>query len=291
MSLRILKVFNNSVVLATGAGAGDGASADGSADGEVVLLGRGLGFQKAPGDLVDTAAIEKQFVPGGVATGDQLTAYLEEIPAADLALTQEIVAEARAELGSQVSDHVIFPLADHLSFALRRVREGIAMEYPLRWEVTSLYPREVAFARRALAIVARERGVELPAGEAVPLALHFVNAQFGAGEMAATVQVTDALRESLVILHEELTVVIDEDSSDTARFVTHLRFLIARRMNGKAVAAVDPAVQAALRTANAAEYATAGRIAAMLDQRFGWETGEDERLYLTIHVARLAASA
>ena len=51
-AMEILRVFNNNVVLAKG---GDG--------GEVILTGRGLGFQAKPGQTVDESKVVRTFVP------------------------------------------------------------------------------------------------------------------------------------------------------------------------------------------------------------------------------------
>ena len=49
--MKIDKVYNNNVGLAKG---DDGE--------EFIVMGRGLGFQKKPGDEIDTALVEKMFV-------------------------------------------------------------------------------------------------------------------------------------------------------------------------------------------------------------------------------------
>lgn len=150
-------------------------------DREVVLLGRGLGYKAAAGDRVVHTNVERTFVPGGSTSAERLVALLNEIPAEDLELTEEIVAAARQTLGQHVTDALIVPLADHLSTALRRAADGeTELEYPLQWEVRHLYPAEAMFGREALRMVERRRGIRLPDVEAVPIALHLVNAQFGA---------------------------------------------------------------------------------------------------------------
>ncbi|BDI22591.1 transcription antiterminator LicT [Herbiconiux sp. L3-i23] len=271
-----MKVFNNSVVLA--------ADDEGR---ETVVLGRGVGFQRASGDPVDEALVEKRFVPGGADVSARVAAYLEDVPLEDIAVAQEIVVAARAALGTAVPDTAVLPLADHLSFALRRIREGIAIDYPLRWEVNTLYPREFEFARTALALVEQKRGVTLPEGEAVSLTLHLVNAQFGVTEMAETMQLTTAMSRALALIGEELGAPIEEDSVDAARFVTHLRYLVVRRMRGLHPASVDSALGEALRTADPDAYRVAMQVADQLAGDLGWDIDDDERLYLAIHVRRL----
>lgn len=280
--MKVLKVFNNSVVL----GVDDSGT-------ELVLLGRGVGFQAKQGDTVDEGLVERTFVPDRSTTAERIAAFVQEIPRADIEVTEEIVREARRALGDHVTDHVLIPLADHVSFALRREREGATqIDYPLRWEVENLYPNEVAFSHEALAIIERRTGVRLPDLEAVPLALHFVNAQFGsAADIDVTLRMTEVLTETLDIIGAEYHVQIDERSPVVARFVTHLRYLFRREQQGRQLPSVADTLLEAVRTAQPREYACGQRIADLLGQRFGWDVGPEEVLYLTLHVARLTVSA
>ncbi|MCV2395740.1 PRD domain-containing protein [Actinotalea sp. M2MS4P-6] len=281
MGVKVLKVFNNNVVL--------GVDDHGA---ELVLLGRGLGFQMAPGAEIDLERVERRFVPSGATTPERIAAFVDEIPLADIELTERVVDLARQRLGGHVTENVLIPMADHLSFALRRAAEGAGeIEYPLQWEVHSLYPAEVAVAREALDLVAAERGVRLPDVEAVPLALHLVNAQFGAADLSTTVQMTELLREVIDIIESEYQVEIDEGSVDVARFVTHLRYLFVRQRAGKKLRETPEELHAALRSARPNEYTSAGRIGTLLADRFGWAVTTDEILYLALHVSRLVDAA
>lgn len=279
--MKVVKVFNNNVVL----GVDDRGV-------EVVLLGRGLGFGAAPGADVDGAKVERRFVPSGTTTAERIAAFVDEIPPEDIALTERVVEAARAALGDHVTEHVLVPMADHISFALRRAREGVEpIEYPMRWEVQHLYPAEVAFARQALDLIAAERGVRLPDVETVPLALHLVNAQLGAGDLASTVRMTEVLGQVLGLIREDYGLDIDDESVEVARFVTHLRYLFVREQRGKALAEHRGALHEAVRSARPREWACAERVAALLTERFGWAVTDDEVLYLTIHVSRLTDAA
>lgn len=275
--MRLVKVFNNNAVL--------GVDERGT---EVVLVGRGLGFRVYPGSSIDPALVERTFVPTDAAAVDRLAALVGGIPIEDIELTERIVEVARAALGDHVTEHVILPLADHIAFALRRAAvDAPGIDYPLRWEVQTLYRAEVAVARQALAMIQDARGVRLPEEEAIPVALHFVNAQFGVGDIETTVAMTEILREIIAIVEEEYAVTISEDSVDVARFVTHLRYLFLRQRQGKAVHESPLELHQALRAARPREYTSAGRIGTLLAERFSWEIATDEILYLALHVSRL----
>lgn len=275
--VKVVKVFNNNVVL--------GMDERGC---ERVLLGRGLGFQATPGDEVDADRIERRFVPSASANADRIAAFIDEIPLADIELTERVVELARERLGANVTEHVLVPLADHISFALRRAAQGAEeIEYPLRWEVQHLYPAEVAVAGEALDLIERERGVRLATVETVPLALHLVNAQLGAPDLSTTVQMTKVLRRILAHISEEYGLQIDEGSVEVARFVTHLRYLFLREQRGQKLSGTADALHDALRGARPREYVTAGRIGELLGEEFDWSITTDELLYLALHVSRL----
>ena len=279
--MRITRVFNNNVVLATD-----------ERGRELVLSGRGLGFKAAAGQEVDASRVEKTFVAGGSTSAERLAAFVDEIPLADIEVAEEILRGARETLGTHITDAVLVPLADHVSFALRRAREGVAeIEYPLRWEVEHLYPAEAAFGREALRIIERRRGVRLPDLEAVPLALHFVNAQFGSSDLGTTLRMTEVLTETLGIVRAEFGIDIDEDSVPVARFVTHLRYLFYRQQQGTRFADVGAPLVQAVRAAHPREYDCGVRVAELLTTRFAWDVGGEEVLYLALHVARLTADA
>ena len=283
-SLRVKQVLNNSVIL--------GVDDTGI---EMILLGAGIGFRSRPGDLVDPASVQRTFVPEGIGSIERLASMVEEISIDAVAASEEVMRAGRDRLGPYVTARVLIPLADHIGFALRRAREGVTFEYPLRSELSYLYPAELEFGREALDIIERRTGVRLPAVEAVPIAMHFVNAQFGSDDMRDYVRMTEALQRILQIIQEEYGLAFDEDSVDVARFITHLRFLFVRsrqRAGAAPVAVHSTDSNALLETVRATrprQYASAVRIAALLEEVFSWSVDEDEMLYLSLHVARLTA--
>lgn len=278
--MEIKKVFNNNIVLGT-----DQRGRD------AVLMGRGIGFHAKPGDGVDTSRIERTFIPDDAGhPAERIAAFLEEIPLADIELTEEIIRLGRAAFGERVSGRLLLALADHLSFALRRAREGLTVPYPLQWEVAALYPREVSFARSILVLVEERTGVALPDQEATPFALHFVNAQFGHDDLARTMEMTEVFGAVLQQVRERFGIAADESSLDVTRFITHLRYLFLRQEKGAVPAGDQGQLYEMVKATQPEEFACAVEIRKMLESRFSWDLNENEVLYLTLHVARLTAS-
>lgn len=283
--MRVQQVLNNSVVL--------GVDDNGV---ETVLLGPGLGFRTKPGDEIDPATVQRIFVHEDIGSLKRLAAMVEEISIEAVTAAEEVVRLGRQRLGKHVTYRMLIPLADHLGVALQRVQQGQSIEYPLRSELSYLYPNELEFAREAVGLIRARTGIDLPATEAVPIAMHFVNAQFGSQDMRDYVRMTESLQRILGIIEAEYGLSFAEDSVSVARFVTHLRFLFvrARRKEDvplpKRVAGVEPAaLLETVRASSPRQYASAVAIGALLEETFGWNVDDEELLYLSLHVARLTA--
>lgn len=276
----VLKVFNNNVVLAR----------DDSGR-EVVLTGRGLGFQAKAGMTVDADKVVQTFIPDAQTDAAQLSAFLTEIPPEHLSLAADILRQAQGTLGTSFGQAMIIPLADHLTFAIRRVRQGLVLEYPLRAEVSHLYPAELRAARDAVALARERTGVALPDDEAVPIALHFVNALFASDDLARTFQMTEVFQQVFAVLESAYQRTFDTESINAARFITHLRYFFVRVDAGKQLVEDQDAFASTIRTAFPEAHVCAERVQALLELRLGKPINADEVTYLTLHVARLAAEA
>lgn len=113
-AMEILRVFNNNVVLAKG---GDG--------GEVILTGRGLGFQAKPGQTVDESKVVRTFVPSDGRDPDHLAQMLADIPPEIIRVVVESMQEAGLGERETGSTTLVMALSDHVANAVERVRRGI----------------------------------------------------------------------------------------------------------------------------------------------------------------------
>ena len=279
---QILRVFNNNVVLARDASGH-----------EVVLTGRGLGFQGRPGQPVDPTKVARVFQPAGTPDEESFGALLADIPPEHVELAADALEWAGVDAGvtgsGKALGSLVVALADHLSFAIKRQRSGIVIEYPFRGEVAHLYPDEYASAGRVLARVNAGLDLPLPEAEAVAIALHLVNASFARTDLTSTQRMTELLQQVFAVLEASFARPFDTNSINAARFVTHLRYFFVRFERERQLDEDKEVLGAAVRTAYPEAATCAGRIRALLELRLGQPLTEDETTYLTLHVARLAA--
>lgn len=276
--MEILRVLNNNVVLAR-----DDAGTD------VVLSGRGLGFQARPGQRVDPARVTRTFRPSDGRDPDHLAQLVAGIPPEALHLVADAMTHAGLADAASSNPALVIALADHISFAARRLALGMVVDYPLTAEVKHLYPDEFAAAGRLLTAVNTRLPTPLPDSEAVALSLHLVNAGFATGDLAFTYTMTGVIQQMVAVIEGTYRVRLDHDSVSVGRFVTHLRFLFVRIHSHRQLDDEHSPIGVAIRAAYPDALAVARRLAAIVELRLGAPVTQDELSYLTLHVARLAA--
>lgn len=282
--MRISRIYNNNVALTVN-----------HLGQEAVVIGRGIAFGKRKGQMIDPAAVEQTFVPEQGMSGERLSLTLSEIPAEILSIATGLESRVRADGVLELSNSFIIPLADHLHYAVMRAREGVRVDYPLAPEVTLLYPCEVEYGRSVIAAVRERLQVQMDPGEAIPLALHLVNAQFATADMSQAFRMTEVFAQVFEIIEASYEQKIDPDSMSAARFVTHLRYLFVRASRASAESAEhaedevsQPSLLAALRADAPRAYACAQKVLLVLQMQLKQSLTRDELTYLTIHIARLA---
>lgn len=288
--MKILRVFNNNVVLATrvGVGAADAA--------EVVLTGRGIGFGASAGDEVDESKVSRVFSPQDSRDPDHVAAI-----AADVPLWFVELAGALTD-GLGVPSPTVLALADHLHMAVRRVElsaehdgrpESVHTPHPLEAEVRHLYPEELSTARTLLGRVnlrlAEKASPSLPGAEAVSIALHLVNAGFHTGDLQTTYRMTGIFSQLFDVIDSAYGVTVDRHSVNAARFITHMRYLFVRVNDSAQLDEGFSALSSTLVESHPEAVSCSNRLASVLELRLGTELSDDERSYLALHVTRLAA--
>ncbi|KAB7789271.1 PRD domain-containing protein [Bifidobacterium cebidarum] len=278
--MEILRVFNNNVVLAN----------DGNG-GEVILTGRGLGFQAKPGQSVDESKIVRTFVPADGRDPDHLAQMLSDIDPEIIRIIVDAMKETglgKREIGSTT---LVMALADHIAGAIARQKRGIAVEYPLTGEVSNLYPKEYEQGHALLKAINAKLVEPLPDGEETSLAMHLVNAGFATGDLTYTYTMTGVIQQMLDIIEHAYGLKLDRESVNVGRFITHLRYLFIRIHQNKQLVDEPAPIVKAIREAYPEALRCASTIGGLLELRLDADVSEDEVAYLAMHVARVTADA
>ncbi|GMA38514.1 transcription antiterminator BglG [Mobilicoccus caccae] len=275
--MEVVRALNNSAVLAT-SGSGE----------RCVLMGKGIGWNKGLGDAVDMAAVTQRFVPDGSHSLPQLAAFLADIDLDIVLVAQSIVELAARRLGVAGEQPLLLTIADHIHHAQLRLgaEEG---PHPLSWEIDQLYPEEAVIGREAAELVEQELGWALPQGEPTAFALHLVNARFATGDLAKSAQMTRRISEILDVVAARTGADIHADPMNVARFVAHLRYLLARMDEDRLIEDGSSRGLVDLRESHPEAHAAAEDLRSVFSAH-GRAITADEVGYPSLHIARLTSA-
>ncbi|MFJ4295627.1 PRD domain-containing protein [Curtobacterium sp. NPDC089689] len=279
--MKILHVFNNNAVLAD----------DGSGR-EVVLTGRGVGFKMRAGQHADTSRVARTFVPDTADAASQLGDQIAAIPMEYLHLADATLGAARRLLPRlQVTSGLVVAVADHVHFAVLRMRDGLHVRYPLGGELAYLYPAEWDAARLILDSINNAIPTPLPSAEITPITLHLVSATHASVSMADAITEGDLLIQAFNVVEQHLARPLDRKSVAAARFFTHLRYIFVRARSERQSTLPHSALAAALQLEHRIAWDTALRLRELFALRLGHPLSSAETVYLALHVARIADEA
>ncbi|ALS02860.1 hypothetical protein ATZ33_16190 [Enterococcus silesiacus] len=275
----IKKRINNNVVLAV----------DGEL--EVIVVGKGLGFQAYPNDPVDPTLIQQVYLPTEKINVKQMAVLLNEASFEEILLVEKIVKIGEAKLGREINPVILFSLLDHLLFAFKRHQEKLKIRSPIEWEIKQFYPKEIEVGLQALSLIEKEQGIVLEKSEAVFIAMHFVNYQFDQESMETTMDYMEAMGDITQLVRYYFQVELDENSINYQRFLNHLRYYLMRLNTHETANSLDnEEIVLTVKKKYPKEFKCSLKISNYLEERYKKTATFDEQLYLTLHLARLLHS-
>ena len=271
--MKIDKIINNNVISVT------------QNNQEHVVMGKGIGFQKQEGDIVEESKIDKIFDLSSQEISDRFKTLLIEVPIEVVQAVEKIIEVAKIEYNKDLSDTIYVALTDHINFAIERQQEGMAIKNGLLWEIKKFYPTEYEIGVRALDWIDEIVGVKLPIDEAAFVAIHLLNAEHN--NLADYNQVTEMVHNILSLVKYHFRLDFDEESLTYFRFVTHLKFLAQRIFSDNPLDTSEIELYDIVKEKYKTAFKCVKKIEVFLLKKYQYEMTRDEALYLTIHIQRL----
>lgn len=279
--MRIIKVVNNNVVQVLD-----------QHKNEMIVMGKGLGFQKKPGQSVDPDKVEKTFYLEDQTrdTAAELTRVYADLDPKEIELVLAIIARAEEKLKQNFDLSLYISLADHLHYTLERTRQGLVLQNPLAWEVRKFYPQAYQLGLTALEMIREKLGLKIAAEEAASIALHIVNAQKDSSYLEYSQQINQIVVNILGIVRLHFGREFEEDSISYNRFVTHVQYFAQRVNSGLIQGENDAFLYEQVIQNYPQAFACTQKIKAYVSNNYHFDMSQDEQVYLTIHIQRLEAS-
>ena len=273
-NLLIEKVLNNNVLIA------EHPSYE-----EVVLIGKGIGFNRKHGDIIDAEAVEKLFV---LKNEKEQKNYIKLLPFIDNDYLEVIISAIdliKQRTNDTLNEHIHVALTDHLMFAITRASQGLEMSNPFLLETKALYRREYEIAIEVVDLIREKTEINLPIGEIGFIALH-IHSAITNKNISDVNQHSQLVSRLVTIVEENLRIQIDRESIDYLRLVRHLRFAIERVINGEKVAEPEK-ITLLLKDEYPVCYNLSWKLIKVMQQALKMKVFDAEAVYLTMHLQRL----
>ena len=277
VAVRIIKIFNTNAVLVDDKGV------------EKIATGKGVGFGRKKKDIVPNHLVEKIFVTDE--DKSDLIALLKQIPEACFNASEEIIRYAEEKLGIILNNHIHILLADHISFTIERLQDGIFMHNKFLKEVEVLYPEEFLVAQWALVYLSNRFDLQFPLDEAVYITMHLHSARANHPGTKKNLKEVTIISETVDLISKELKIDFDDLSMrlNYTRLLTHLRLMLERMETGTTEPLADE-INYLIINKYQKSYQLALQIVAMIQEKFKLTVPKTEYSYLTLHLERLLKS-
>lgn len=277
--MRIKKLINNNILCVVD-----------EKGNELIVTGRGIGFQRHRGELLDPTLVERTYRMEEKTEQKKLRELVEKIPMEHLALTENLIDYIRTQIPQKLNESLLITLADHISFAIARKEQGVVFSNPLKGSIMCYYPTEYQLGMYCLGVIREQLGAVLHEDEAAFIALHIVNAELNTN-MSEMYDITNLIEGALSVVEYFYQRKFDRESLDFSRFVVHLRYFAQRLFQGKMMeddqGEHDVLFRQLIMRNCAEHYKCAQCIGAFVQNTYRKTLSEEELTYLTIHLKRI----
>lgn len=271
--MKLLKKINNNFALALD-----------SKGEQIIVEGKGIGFQKMPCELTDYNMITRTYYD----YDDKYRDILDELPQEVMDIANSIYEYITAKINCVVNPNLPFILADHIDYAVKRMRNNIDLKFPLYYDLVHLYPFENEAAEYGLKLIKTKLNVDMPEEEKAGIILNIVNAEANVKRAENNASLENWIRKFIEIINKEMNVKVDKESFSYSRFVYHINYLYKRIKEKEQETSTDNIkMYKALKEQCPKTYQCVKKIAKYLEKEEKIKLNEEEKMYLILHVNRL----
>jgi beta-glucoside operon transcriptional antiterminator len=254
---------------------------------EVIVMGKGIAYQKKIGDPIDEEIIDKIYSLSTKEIFSRLQELLTEIPIDYFNVSDKIINYAKLTLGKKLNESIYISLSDHIFAAANRFRQGVILKNALLWDIKRFYPDEYEVGKRALQFIRECFDLHFPEDEAGFIALHIVNAE-EREESQDIYRVTKIIQEVSNIVRYYFQIEFDEKSVYFYRFIAHLKFFAQRLISGNMHEnESDQDLLEVIKSKYENAFLCVEKIETYIKNNYNYNLTNEEKLYLTVHIQRV----
>lgn len=272
---RVTRVLNHNAVLALG-----------TDHRQVLVLGKGVGFGKKPSERFLPSEECRIYSLSEMNSRGEAENIVKHIDPVCLEAASGLLDIAQEKFG-EVDRAVLFPLADHLEFALRRLKRGEPISNPLNDDIRVMFYTEYKIAEQAQGMIRRRLGLELPEAETGLIALHIHSAVDGE-KVSQAMEEAQMVRRCVALIEEKSGRKMTVTSLGYNRMMNHIRYMVARMRTGEQI---KMNLNQYMKSEYPEAFESARQICTELSKAMQCPCSDSEIGYLAMHVERVSEDA
>ena len=272
MSYRITKILNHNSFMGI----------ESKNDQECLIMGKGVAFGKKVGQTVSVTGDARVYSLKELTDRGEAKDIIKSVSPLCLELANEVLDQAEEEFG-KVDRSILFTMADHLDFAVRRIQNGEQISNPLTDDIRVLFHNEFQAASVLRDILQKRMQITIDEHEIGYVALH-IHSAIEDEKVSVAMQTARAVRECIEMIEKETGKKIVVISLSYNRLMNHIKYMVARAMTGEDLRInMNEYIESKFPEA----YMTAKKVCDMLGKSIGKELDEMEIGYLAMHIERI----
>ncbi|MGN0482877.1 MAG: PRD domain-containing protein [Lachnospiraceae bacterium] len=271
---QITKVLNHNAVLAV---------SDRSRK-ERLIMGKGVGFGRKKDDQIEkqkdwnSYALTKEQMDSTEGASEMV----EAIDPVYFEISDRILDRASEEFGP-IDRSVLFPLAEHMAYATKRIKNGEEIQNPLTQDIRLLLYKEFKVASVAAELLQKAKQVTISEDEIGFIALH-VHSAIENGTDTKVMEIARTVRTCITLIEQDTNRQIDTLTVSYNLLMNHIKYMVARALNHEDLKFdMNHFIQQNMPKA----FQTAKTVWEYLEKQLGMPLHENEIGYLAIHIARV----
>lgn len=272
MSYRITKILNHNSFMGI----------ESKNDQECLIMGKGVAFGKKVGQTVSVTGDARVYSLKELTDRGEAKEIIKSVSPLCLELANEVLDQAEEEFG-KVDRSILFTMADHLDFAVRRIQNGEQISNPLTDDIRIMFYKEYKVAGCIRDLLKEKLGIRIDEHEIGYIALH-VHAAIVDENVSQAMEIARTVRECICMVEEETGKSIDVMSLSYNRLMNHVRYMVARAIHGEML---KMSLNDYMSVKFPGPYMTAEKICRKMEKSLKLPIPDIEIGYLAMHLERM----
>ena len=251
-------------------------------DQECLIMGKGVAFGKKVGQTVSVTGDARVYSLKELTDRGEAKDIIKSVSPLCLELANEVLDQAEEEFG-KVDRSILFTMADHLDFAVRRIQNGEQISNPLTDDIRIMFYKEYKVAGCIRDLLKEKLGIRIDEHEIGYIALH-VHAAIVDENVSQAMEIARTVRECICMVEEETGKSIDVMSLSYNRLMNHVRYMVARAIHGEKL---KMSLNDYMSVKFPGPYMTAEKICRKMEKSLKLPIPDIEIGYLAMHLERM----